>query len=296
MRLYLVRHLAERLAGAHRLVAGQSRRTRVRRVDPRPGRCADLRRRPARAFRHRGWDPRGTGRASRSSTASTTTTRTTQAPTSRPTTTASGSSYRRRSGLRRACADNNGDILQFVGTNSSARDIDAIRRALGEDEISYLGFSYGSELGGAWATLFPETVRAAVFDSAADPTAERPSGRSSRRRGSNATLATFLAACSADPNCPFHNDGDAEGAFDELMSAIDETPLPTVADRPPLTRGMALDGVAEAMYSRAFWPQLARALAAAQRGDGGAAPRPPRQLSTSAKPTGRGTTRSRPTG
>ena len=74
-------------------------------------------------------------------------------------------------GLRRAVRRaNNGDILQHVGTNDSARDIDSIRQALGEDEISYFGFSYGSELGATWATLFPDTVRAAVLDGAADPT------------------------------------------------------------------------------------------------------------------------------
>ena len=57
--------------------------------------------------------------------------------------------------------------------NNSARDMDAIRAALGEATISYLGFSYGSELGATWATLFPTTVRAAVLDGAVDPTAER---------------------------------------------------------------------------------------------------------------------------
>jgi pimeloyl-ACP methyl ester carboxylesterase len=55
------------------------------------------------------------------------------------------------------CVENNEDIVQFVGTNNSARDMDSIRRALGEDEITYFGFSYGSELGGTWATLFPDT-------------------------------------------------------------------------------------------------------------------------------------------
>ena len=72
--------------------------------------------------------------------------------------------------LAARCTDNNDEMLQFVGTNSTARDIDTIRRALGEDEISYLGFSYGSELGAAWVTLFPETVRAAVLDSPPGPT------------------------------------------------------------------------------------------------------------------------------
>jgi hypothetical protein len=107
-----------------------------------------------------------------------------------------------------------------------------------------------------------------VFDSAADPTVARTEGLVQQAAGFDATLATFLAECSAMPACPFHNDGDAEGAFDELMASIDEAPLPTVPDRPALTRGMALEGVAEAMYGRAFWPQLAQALAAAQRGDG----------------------------
>ena len=76
------------------------------------------------------------------------------------------------------CIDKNAAFYQYVGTNNSARDMDAIRAALGEAKISYLGFSYGSELGATWATLFPSTVRAAVLDGAVDPTAgeqgERP--------------------------------------------------------------------------------------------------------------------------
>ena len=44
--------------------------------------------------------------------------------------------------------------------------------ALGEETISYFGFSYGSELGATWATMFPDTVRAAVFDGARDPNAD----------------------------------------------------------------------------------------------------------------------------
>ena len=70
------------------------------------------------------------------------------------------------------CLRLNGDTIEHVGTNNSARDMDTIRRALGEDTISYYGFSYGSELGGVWATMFPDTVRAAVFDGASDPEAD----------------------------------------------------------------------------------------------------------------------------
>jgi pimeloyl-ACP methyl ester carboxylesterase len=166
------------------------------------------------------------------------------------------------------CAENNADILPFIGTNNSARDMDSIRRALGEDTITYFGFSYGSELGATWATLFPDTVRAAVLDGAADPNADFVESSLQQVRGFEASIATFLAQCSADPDCAFHNDGDAEGAFDALMLQIDENPVPSEPDRPDVTRGVALTGVAQAMYSETLWDELEEALADAQDGDG----------------------------
>ena len=70
------------------------------------------------------------------------------------------------------CIDRVGTALQYIGTNNSARDMDALRQALDEEQASYFGFSYGSELGATWATLYPTTVRAAVLDGAADPNAD----------------------------------------------------------------------------------------------------------------------------
>jgi pimeloyl-ACP methyl ester carboxylesterase len=166
------------------------------------------------------------------------------------------------------CVENTADFIEFVGTNNSARDMDTIRRALGEDEISYFGFSYGSELGATWATLFPETVRAAVFDGAVDPTSDELTRSLQQVAGFEAALDTFLAQCSDNPDCPFHNDGDAEAAFDQLMVKIDEKPLPTEPGRPPLTRGMALDGMGWGMWTDAFWPDLEQAVAEAIQGDG----------------------------
>ncbi len=166
------------------------------------------------------------------------------------------------------CVENNAEFFKYVGTNNSARDIDSLRRALGEDEVSYFGFSYGSELGATWATLFPGTVRAAVFDGASDPAADSTEHSLQQAEGFEGTLTSYLAQCSDDPDCEFHNDGDAEGAFDALMLDLDEEPIPTVAGRPDLTRGMALQGVAQAMYGEEYWDQLSEALAAAQDGDG----------------------------
>jgi pimeloyl-ACP methyl ester carboxylesterase len=167
------------------------------------------------------------------------------------------------------CAAKNADIVQHVGTNDSARDIDVIRRALGEDTISYFGFSYGSELGGVWATMFPDTVRAIVLDGASDPDADPLESNLRQWTSFEAALSTFLAECSDTESCPFNNRGDAEGAFDALMAQLDTTPIAGAPDRPPVNRTMATVGVLWAMYSDALWPALAESLAAAQRGDGG---------------------------
>ena len=91
-----------------------------------------------------------------------------------------------------------GDLLNHISTADAARDMDAIREALGEDEISYFGWSYGTQLGATWATLFPDTVRAAVLDGSIDPTTGRVEGLIDQTEGFDSTLALFLADCSAD--------------------------------------------------------------------------------------------------
>ena len=164
------------------------------------------------------------------------------------------------------CFKKNSDILEFAGTNNVARDMEMIRRALGEEKISYFGFSYGSELGATWATLFPHTVRAAVLDGATDPEADPLDDSLQQNKGFEESISRFLAQCSDDSSCPLYP--NAEQKFDEFMTAIDENPIPTSNGRPELTRGMALTAVAEAMYSDSYWSQLEYALADAIAGDG----------------------------
>ena len=73
--------------------------------------------------------------------------------------------------LAQQCRDRMGAaFLAGVGTASAAKDMDAVRQALGEDQINYLGFSYGTELGTAYLQRFPNRVRAMVLDGAIDPT------------------------------------------------------------------------------------------------------------------------------
>jgi len=166
------------------------------------------------------------------------------------------------------CAENSGTILPYISTRASAQDINSLRLALGEEKVSFFGFSYGSELGTTWATMFPETVRAIVVDGAVDPNASSIQEGMNQAKGFEGQLATFLKQCSERTSCEFHNNGDAESAFDKLVLDIDAKPLEVSKDRTPVTQGVLFTAVAQAMYSDYYWPQLSEALSAAQNGDG----------------------------
>jgi pimeloyl-ACP methyl ester carboxylesterase len=73
----------------------------------------------------------------------------------------------------RACASKSplqAALLRHMTTPDLARDMDQIRKALGQRQISYYGFSYGTYLGQVYATLFPGSVRRLILDSNVDPT------------------------------------------------------------------------------------------------------------------------------
>jgi pimeloyl-ACP methyl ester carboxylesterase len=68
-----------------------------------------------------------------------------------------------------ACESAAGDVLPFVTTANTARDMDQIRQALGETRISYLGYSYGTYLGAVYSALFPDRTDRIILDSSVDP-------------------------------------------------------------------------------------------------------------------------------
>ncbi|MFF7371216.1 alpha/beta hydrolase [Streptomyces tricolor] len=70
----------------------------------------------------------------------------------------------------RACGRKHADVLPYLDTGSAARDLEAVRRALGAPRISYFGYSYGTYLGAVYAKLYPRRVHRLVLDSIVDPT------------------------------------------------------------------------------------------------------------------------------
>jgi pimeloyl-ACP methyl ester carboxylesterase len=166
------------------------------------------------------------------------------------------------------CVARSGRVLPFISTQESARDMDMIRRALNVEKISYLGFSYGSELGATYATLFPTRVRAMVIDGAVDPTASYTEGALQQNIGFEKALEAFLANCVANSKCPFNRGAETGKAFDDLMAELDANPLKSAIGRPSVNQGVAYFGVATALYTERLWPTLAAALASAEKGTG----------------------------
>ncbi|MDX6740220.1 alpha/beta hydrolase [Actinocorallia sp. A-T 12471] len=71
--------------------------------------------------------------------------------------------------LAERCAERHADVLPYANTRDTARDVDLVRRALGEPRISYLGYSYGAYLGAMYTQMFPGRTDRVVLDSAGDP-------------------------------------------------------------------------------------------------------------------------------
>jgi pimeloyl-ACP methyl ester carboxylesterase len=157
-----------------------------------------------------------------------------------------------------------------VGTNNAARDLDELRAALGDEQLSYVGFSYGTRLGATYAELFPERVRAVVLDGAVKPTDDLALVGLEQGPGFDAALESFAAACDADADCALADVGPTLDVYAGLVEEIaDVGSFGTDDGDRILTPGELKLGVAQALYSTQLWPVLADGLsAAATRQDG----------------------------
>ena len=70
-----------------------------------------------------------------------------------------------------ACDRRGGRIMDHMSTANVARDLDLLRQAVGDEQLTYVGYSYGSYLGVTYANLFPDKVRALIVDGVLDPIA-----------------------------------------------------------------------------------------------------------------------------
>ncbi|MEU6864625.1 alpha/beta hydrolase [Streptomyces sp. NPDC046876] len=169
-----------------------------------------------------------------------------------------------------ACKKRSGKVLPYVGTENAARDLDRIRQALGDEKLNYFGISYGTELGGVYAHLFPKNVGRAVFDAVVDPTKTSEEGALAQAKGFQLALGNFAQDCvDRGEECRLQGTTakEIEDNIVALQKRLAQKPIAGLGGR-KLTDSAATNGIAQALYSKELWPLLEQGLDEAEGGQG----------------------------
>lgn len=168
-----------------------------------------------------------------------------------------------------SCLEHTGPLLQHIGTEQVASDLDLIRSLLGEQQLNYLGVSYGTLIGSTYADLFPENVGRFVLDAAVAPDSTDFDGTLYQAAGFELAYGNFVADCLTQEGCPFQ--GTKEDALQQtraLLDRVDADPIP-VADGRLLGSSALFTAMAANLYAEVQWSTLRDVLAdvAAGRGE-----------------------------
>ncbi|WP_241237027.1 alpha/beta hydrolase [Georgenia faecalis] len=171
--------------------------------------------------------------------------------------------------LGEKCAAGTGPLLAHVDTESAARDLDILRDVVGDPQLYYFGYSYGTFLGAIYAETFPANVGRMVLDGAVDPALDSAALVMGQAVGFENAIRAYAEDCLAGDDCPLKGDvDDAVGQIQDLLATAEATPLPTGSDR-ELTGSLAASGIIMTLYDNEYWPLLTSALDAAMYdGDG----------------------------
>ncbi|MER5650171.1 alpha/beta hydrolase [Streptosporangium sp. NPDC002524] len=167
------------------------------------------------------------------------------------------------------CADGSGGVkaLTQMGSRTTARDMDVLRAALGEEKLNFLGQSYGTRLGTVYAEQFPRRVRAMILDGAFDPRLGTVERRLSAYGGFQQTFEAMAATCAKDAKCPLGTDPKAwTSRFQAIVQPLRDKPVPAVGQE--LDFDKALGGVMAGLYAPEKWPAVVSGLAEVRQGRG----------------------------
>ncbi|WP_394835971.1 alpha/beta hydrolase [Pendulispora rubella] len=156
-----------------------------------------------------------------------------------------------------ACGRTSRGLMPYITTANTARDMDAIRVALGERQISYLGYSYGTYLGAVYASLFPEKSGRMVLDSVIHPGRIWRDTLRAWGPAIEVRLKDFYRWAAARDDV-YHLGATAEAVrqrYFQLVDKLDANPIPT--SNGPLDGNLFREMNRGAMYSDASFPEMA---------------------------------------
>jgi pimeloyl-ACP methyl ester carboxylesterase len=166
------------------------------------------------------------------------------------------------------CATNTEHLTEY-STLNSARDLEILRSALGDEKLNFLGKSYGTYLGTLYAELFPGNVGRFVLDGAVDPNADNRESTLGQAVGFESALNAFISDCLKTSTCVLTGSlQSARNQIVELLAKTSNSPLKSKSDR-EVTESLVLLGIASALYdSESGWPVLRGAFKEATLGSG----------------------------
>jgi pimeloyl-ACP methyl ester carboxylesterase len=176
-----------------------------------------------------------------------------------------------------ACIRDTGELMRHTDTVNVARDHEALRIALRVDQVSWLGLSYGTQVAGNYADLYPRRTRAMVLDAALDHDLSEVEQVAGEMLAAEDSFNRFAAWCPTSPDCALRGQ-DVAAVFDRLVAEADRNPIPvdgairpvTGADIRIGTKGL-LRFKEPAIYGpQLSWAGLSRALESALAGDASA--------------------------
>jgi pimeloyl-ACP methyl ester carboxylesterase len=168
------------------------------------------------------------------------------------------------------CVDKMGEgFLANIGTANVAKDLDAIRQAVGDEKLTYLGYSYGTRIGSTYAENYPDKVRAMILDGAVDPNADPVEANVRQAAAFQTAFNDFAADCArTQPDCPLGEDpAKANDVFHSLVDPLVDKPAKT-RDPRGLSYSDAIVGTILPLYSPNLWRHLTQALSELKDGTG----------------------------
>jgi pimeloyl-ACP methyl ester carboxylesterase len=160
------------------------------------------------------------------------------------------------------------DLLANAGTRDVVKDMDILRAALGDQKLTYLGYSYGTRIGYSYAEAFPQNVRALVLDGALDPDQSEIDREVAQAAGFQQAFNAFAANCAAQPGCPLGSDpAAATQTYRKLVLPLIDKALP-LQDGRKLSYNDAITATIQALYTPQLWPPLVRGLQEMSQGNG----------------------------
>ena len=126
--------------------------------------------------------------------------------------------------LARRCGEQNGELLAHISTADTARDLDHLRRLVGDRRLTYFGESFGTLIGQTYANLFPRRVRAMALDGLIDPVASAAGTEAVAASGladTDRVFHQFLRLCQAagPDRCALAGHGPVAPRVNRLLGA-----------------------------------------------------------------------------